>query len=172
MKRSVCAIGQRLRISSQIGNGSLIQRASRWSKSVAQSLTGGRSLIAPSLLDDLDRELWAVGFGKIGFFLQFRGDQAVIDLVRIAEFIELEQLRCDRLAAIVPLAFVPVDANLQRCAIGHNPVLPRLNLGESTSSLAHAGGRGKNPSPGCAWAWACQTGASSMRGWPSTTELF
>src|SRR5262245_30242319 len=119
MKRSVCAIGQRLRISSQIGKGSLIQRGSRWSKSVLQSLTGGRWLIAPSFLDDLDRELGTVGFGKVGFFLQLGGNRAVIDLMRVAELIELEQFRRDRLAAIVPLAFFPVDANLQCCAIGH-----------------------------------------------------
>src|SRR5437660_1760299 len=45
MKRSVCAIGHFCRSSSQIGYGFSTQRGSRWSKSVAQSVTGGRRLM-------------------------------------------------------------------------------------------------------------------------------
>src|SRR6476620_1985507 len=111
MKRSVWAIGQRLRMSSQIGKGSLTQRASRWSKSVAQSLTGGRRLmVSPLYLDDLDGELGAVRLGEIGLVLEPRRHRAVALLAGVAVLVELEQLGRQGLAAVVPLALVGIDA--------------------------------------------------------------
>src|SRR5262245_7114338 len=114
MKRSVWAIGQRCLSSSQIGNGSLTHSGRKWSKSVAQSLTGGRSLIAaPSRLDDFDGELGAVRLGEVGLFLQPRRHRAVALLARVAVLVELEQLRGQRLAAVVSLALVAIDADFQ-----------------------------------------------------------
>src|SRR5262245_24626484 len=103
--------------------------------------------MAHSLLDDLDRELGAVGLGKVGLFLQLRGYGTVVDLARIAKLVELEQFRSDRLAAIMPLTFVPVDANLQCCGFSHDrspsrSAMPR----QPPRSLAHAAQRSKDPS--------------------------
>src|SRR4029077_6915693 len=110
----------------------------------------GRSFAhcALSLLDDLDRELGAVGLGEIGLFFQFRGNRAVIDLAGVAILVELEQLRSDRLATIVPLAFVPVDANFQRCGVAHCHFLPRSHVGHRRPvwRMPTAGARTPSPS--------------------------
>src|SRR5262245_47240203 len=120
MKRSVWAIGHVLRISSQSGNGSLTQTGSRWSKSLAQSFTDGRWLMASTLgVKDFDGKLGAVGLGKIGLLFQPRGHGAVALLARVAVLVELEQLGRQRLAAVVTLAFVAIDAHLERAGVGH-----------------------------------------------------
>src|SRR5689334_22646023 len=127
MKRSVWAIGHVLRISSQIGKGSLTQLGLRWSKSVAQSLTGGRALMAsPSLFDDLDGKFWTVRLGQVGLFLQAGWHRAVADLACITVLVEFEQLRGDGLAAIVALTFVGIDADAQTLGVRHGiSSLPR-----------------------------------------------
>ena len=54
-----------------------------------------------------------IGLGEPGLVFQAGGDGAVADFVGVAEFVEFEQFRRQRLAARVALTFVLVDADLQ-----------------------------------------------------------
>src|SRR5262245_1023187 len=58
-------MGHFLRSSSQIGNGFSTQAGSRWSKSVAQSLTGGRWLMLTPWVSELDRQLAGSAHGAL-----------------------------------------------------------------------------------------------------------
>jgi hypothetical protein len=62
-----------------------------------------------SFFGDVDRDFRTVRFGEPGFVLEPRGYRAVAGLVRIAEFVELEQFWRQRLAAGVALTLVLVD---------------------------------------------------------------
>src|SRR5207244_10076004 len=84
------------------------------------TLTGGRALIvSPLLLGDLYSEFRTVRLGKMGLFLQGRRHRAVPDLARVAVLVELEQLGGDRLAAVVPLAFVRIDVDFEGFGLRH-----------------------------------------------------
>ena len=91
-------------MSSQIGNGSLIQRGIKVIQVGGPILDGRivRSWRSLTCLDDLDRELGAVGFGEIGLFFQFRGNRAVIDLACVAILVEFKQLRAIALQRLCP----------------------------------------------------------------------
>src|SRR5581483_621095 len=78
----------------------------------------------PSGLDDFDGELGTIGFGEVGLLLEARWHGAVALLAGVAVLVELEELRCQRLAAVVTLAFLAIDANLERAGIGHAFTLP------------------------------------------------
>ena len=52
-------------------------------------------------------------------YLEAFGHGTVADLMRVAVFVELEKLRRQRLAAVVALALVAVDAHLQQLCSGH-----------------------------------------------------
>jgi hypothetical protein len=82
-------------------------------------IAGARRRIAVSLadvaspFDDIDRKLGAIGSGEIGLVLESLRDCPVADLAGIAEFVELEQLGSEGLAAAVSLTFVGIDPQLQ-----------------------------------------------------------
>src|SRR5205814_3155442 len=86
------------------------------SQSVVQSVTGLRGVMAPpdSIFDDLDRHLGAVRHGKPCLLLKSRMHVTVACGARVAKTVEHKQLRRDRLAAIVTLAFLGVDADSHR----------------------------------------------------------
>src|ERR1700688_443970 len=123
MNRPVRAIGHDSRSSSQLGKGSSIQRGSRWSKSVDQSVTGGRLLIA-SFLDDVDGEFGAVGLGEPRLGLERGRHGAVAKLPRIAPLVELEELRRQRKTARMTLAALAVDPHSQGLRCNHPADLP------------------------------------------------
>ena len=58
-----------------------------------------------AFLGHLDRDFRAIGLGKPRLVLEPRGHDAVAVLMRIAEFVEIEQFRRERLVARQPLAF-------------------------------------------------------------------
>src|SRR5262249_19172266 len=109
-----------------------VQRASVWSKSWTQSVTGGcsgmmlsdiragsselsaREYRGRSFLGDFDCDLGAVGLGEVGLVLEAGRHGAVADLVGIAVFVEVEQFGCQRFAAGMTLALVLIDANFER----------------------------------------------------------
>ena len=72
---------------------------------------------SPLRLDDLDRELGAVRLGEVGLVLQAGRHRAVALLARVAVLVELEQLRRQRLAAVVTLALVAIDADAQTLGV-------------------------------------------------------
>src|SRR5262249_51432675 len=67
-----------------------------------------------SILDDLDRHRGAVGHGKPCLLLKSRTYVTVACGARVAKTVEHKQLGRDRLAAIVTLAFLGVDADPHR----------------------------------------------------------
>jgi hypothetical protein len=66
-----------------------------------------------SFLGNFDRELGAIAFGKPGLVLQALSYDAVAVLMRVAEFIEIEQFGRQRLAARVALTLVLIDVDFQ-----------------------------------------------------------
>src|SRR3954447_9566634 len=71
-----------------------------------------------SLLGNLDRDFGAVGLGKPRLVLKTLGHGAVADFVRVAIFVEFEQLGRQRFAAGVALTLLLIDAYLE-CS-GHS----------------------------------------------------
>src|SRR5882724_6188658 len=67
-------------------------------------------------LGHVDRDFRAIGLREPRLVFQTGGNRAVADFVRIAEFVEFEQFRRQRLAAGMALAFVLVDTDFQ---LGH-----------------------------------------------------
>jgi len=80
-------------------------------------------MVSPLDLDVLDGELGAVRFGEIGLVLQPRRHRSVALLAGVAVLVEFEQLRRKRLAAVVALALVGIDADLERAGICHGRLL-------------------------------------------------
>src|ERR1700731_4475158 len=78
----------------------------------------------------LDRDLRTVALREPGLVFQSRRHAAVADFVRIAEFVEIEQLGRQRLAAGVSLALVLIDAHLQSRGLRHSTKLPCALAGE------------------------------------------
>src|SRR5215207_1371607 len=91
-----------------MGYGSAIHPGSVWSKSVAQSATRGRSVVIASLRDR-DRVFGAVGRGPPRLVFERVGHQAVVELERVAEIVDIEELGCQGVAAIVALALLAID---------------------------------------------------------------
>src|SRR5262249_49021734 len=76
----------------------------------------GLSVFLPergSLLDHLNRKFRAIGSREPRLVLEARRHSAVAALVRVAEFVQIEQFRRQRFAARVTLTFLRVDAYLQ-----------------------------------------------------------
>src|SRR5580704_14458922 len=71
-------------------------------------------------LGHLDRDLRTIALREPGLVLQSRRHAAVADFVRVAEFVEIEQLGRQRLAAGVSLALVLIDAHLQSRGFRHS----------------------------------------------------
>src|SRR5258706_5935615 len=80
-------------------------------------------MISALRLDDFDGELGTVRLGQVGLVLESRRHRAVALLAGVAVPVELEQLRRQRLAAVVTLALVAIDAHLETAGIGHVGVL-------------------------------------------------
>src|SRR2546421_2595354 len=80
-------------------------------------------MVSPLGLDDFDGELGAVRLGEVGLVLESCRHRAVPLLARVAVFVELEQLRRQRLAAVVTLALVAIDAHFESAGIGHAGIL-------------------------------------------------
>jgi hypothetical protein len=66
-----------------------------------------------SLSGDFNRKFRTIGLRKPGLVLKPFGHGAVADFVRVAEFVEIEQLRRQRFAAGVSLAFLLIDTYFQ-----------------------------------------------------------
>jgi hypothetical protein len=64
-------------------------------------------------LDHFDGDFRTVGLGEPGLIVQAGWYRAVTTLMGVAKFIEIEQFRCQRLAARVSLTPLPVDANFE-----------------------------------------------------------
>lgn len=62
-------------------------------------------------LFEADGVLRAVGDGESGLLLQLRRDDPAVALVRIAQIVEVEQLRGQVEAAVMALALLAVDSN-------------------------------------------------------------
>ena len=79
-----------------------------WSKSVAQSVTGGwsghrvHSTIVIAYSGQFAAATRALSSSS-------GGNGAVVDLERVAEVVDVEQLRREGVAAVVPLALVGID---------------------------------------------------------------
>src|ERR1700736_4837919 len=67
-----------------------------------------------SLLGDFDRDFRTIGFRKVGLVLQTGRHGAVAALMRVAEFVEIEQFGRQRLAARMSLTLVLVARSLLR----------------------------------------------------------
>src|SRR5437763_1554226 len=63
-----------------------------------------------------DRVLGAVRHGPPGFVFEARGHDAVVPLVRLAEVVDVEKLRCDRVAAVVALTLLGIDMHAYHVA--------------------------------------------------------
>src|SRR5260370_37666192 len=66
-----------------------------------------------SFVGDFDRDFATIGFREISLVLQTGRHGAVAALMRVAQFVEIEQFRRQRLAARVSLTLVLVDADFQ-----------------------------------------------------------
>lgn len=64
-----------------------------------------------SIFRNIYGEFGTIGFGQIGLVFKASGNDSVAGFVSIAEFVEVEQFRRQRLATTVPLAFVLIDMN-------------------------------------------------------------
>src|SRR6476619_8563356 len=102
--------GQRSLSSDQIGYGSWAQRVSVWSKSVAQSVTGGFrcGVVIGSVLHG-DGALGAVGGGQGGLLLQLGRQVAVDQDDGEALVVDVEHLGRQRVAAAVALALLLIE---------------------------------------------------------------
>jgi hypothetical protein len=78
-----------------------------------------------------DRNFRAIGLRKPRLVFQTGGNGTVTDFVCVAEFVELEQLRRQRLASRVALTFILVDADLELSRHGE-----RLPYGHALSAGA------------------------------------
>src|ERR1700738_144643 len=78
-----------------------------------------------SLLGDFDRDFRTIGFRKVGLVLQTGRHGAVAALMRVAEFVEIEQFGRQRLAARMSLTLVLVDADFQLSRHGRRFSLSR-----------------------------------------------
>src|SRR5437764_9621212 len=111
--RSEWATGHVRRSSSQIGYGSAAHTSSVWSKSVAQSRTGGCPVVmrtaGPSRLLEDDRVLGTVGGRLPGVVLVRDGHRAVADLPAVAEIVGRHERGSQRVAAAVALAPFGID---------------------------------------------------------------
>jgi hypothetical protein len=81
---------------------------------------------ADSVLGDIDRDFWTIGFGEPRLVLKPDGHGAVADFMRIAEFVEFEQFRRQRFAPGMSLTLVLVDVYFQ--VSGHSGVSPSPRL--------------------------------------------
>jgi hypothetical protein len=68
---------------------------------------------AGSVFDNFDCDFRAIGLGEPRFVLEPGGHRAIADFVRVAEFVELEQLGRQRFATGVALTLVLVDVYSQ-----------------------------------------------------------
>jgi hypothetical protein len=87
------------------------------------------------LLDHIDCDFRAIGFGKPGFVLKAGRDRAVAGFVRVAKFVELEKFRRECFAARVALAFVGIDVNPQ--SLGHGGILGRMRGPREAARVPH-----------------------------------
>src|SRR5947208_6867851 len=155
-------------------------------------------MVSPLGLDDFDGELGAVRLGEVGLVLESRRHRAVPLLARVAVFVELEQLRRQRLAAVVTLALVAIDAHFESAGIGHAGILlvvlclgpfvgPYVNVSLAEGWPASKTGSGAAEKPadynmvagnrgrigGRDWAPGSRAHpSSSSRACPSATRLF
>jgi hypothetical protein len=64
-----------------------------------------------SALQDLDRELGAIGCSETGLLLQFGRDVAVDQQDRLAVVVDVEQLWRQRVATVVALALLGIEVD-------------------------------------------------------------
>src|SRR5262249_30933384 len=86
-----------------------------------------------SILDDLNRQLGAVGNGKPCLLRKSRRHAAIAHGACVAKTVEYKQLGRHRLAAVVALAFLGVDADPHRF----------LHRSRNVSNLADTSGAGR-----------------------------
>jgi len=85
-----------------------------------------RALRQPALLlDHVDCDFRAIGFGKPSLVFKVRRDNAVTGFVGVAVFVQLEKLRRECLTARMALAFVRIDVNPQ--SLCHGGFLGRMH---------------------------------------------
>jgi hypothetical protein len=82
---------------------------------------------AGSLFDHLDCDFRTVGLGEPCLIFKPLGNGAVADFVRMAEFVELEQFRRQRLAAGMSLALFLIDMYFQFSGHPSVPLWSRLS---------------------------------------------
>jgi len=70
----------------------------------------GMNVFEGSFLDQLNRDFRTIGSREPSLVLQARRYRAVAALLRVSEFIEIEQFQRQRLLARVTLTFLPVNA--------------------------------------------------------------
>src|SRR5437899_7686645 len=89
-----------------------------------------------------DRVLGAVRHGSPGLVFEVRGHDALVPLVRLAEVVDVEELRCDRVAAVVALTLLGIDMHAY-----HVASRPAGNA-RPTALISARGSRGFEPAYG------------------------
>src|SRR5579871_1680344 len=108
-----------------------------------------------SLFDDVNREFGAVGLGQIRLVFEAGRNDAVADLVGVAELVELEQFARKRLATGVTLTLVGINAQSELTGHCNLPCMPTVRPVAIDPAIGHSDRIRFQRSPHAAAALSC-----------------